>query len=131
MDHIIVPALRRFEEEWHFSHVVRDRGLLFLSGVTGTDESGRVASDPDEQFEQAFVHLAAYLKAAHATLNDILELTSYHVDLRAHLAAFTAVKDRHLVRPYPAWSAIGVAELITEGALVELRVVAHNPQTTA
>jgi hypothetical protein len=37
--------------------------------------------------------------------------------LREHLGTFTAVKDRHIFAPYPAWSAIGVSELITEGAL--------------
>jgi enamine deaminase RidA (YjgF/YER057c/UK114 family) len=60
-------------------------------------------------------------------MHDVAELTSYHVDLRKHLDDFIAVKDRHIQRPYPAWSAIGVSELITPGALVELRVVATAP----
>jgi hypothetical protein len=53
----------------------------------------------------------------------------YHVDLRLHLDTFKAAKDRPLLPAYPAWSAIGVAELITEGALVEIRVVAVDPRT--
>jgi enamine deaminase RidA (YjgF/YER057c/UK114 family) len=127
MEHIVVPALERFERQWHFSHVVRHAGLLFLSGVTGTDQDGHVATDPSEQFEQAFVHLRLYLEAARASMGDIVEMTTYHVALHDHLAAFIAVKDRHVLAPYPAWSAIGVSDLITRGALVELRVIAKAP----
>lgn len=39
-----------------------------------------------------------------------------------------SAKDRHLVAPYPAWSAIGVSQLITEGALVEIRAIAVDPR---
>jgi enamine deaminase RidA (YjgF/YER057c/UK114 family) len=124
MEHITVPGLEAFEDRWHFSHVVAARGLLLLSGVTGTGVDGVVARDPAEQFDQAFVHLRRYLEAAGASLTDVVEMTTYHVDLREHLEAFTEVKDRWIVPPYPAWSAIGVAELITAGALVEIRAVA-------
>lgn len=67
-----------------------------------------------------------HLAAAEASMHDLLEMTTYHVGLRQHLAAFVAVRDRHVQKPYPAWSAIGVSELITEGALVEIRVVARD-----
>jgi enamine deaminase RidA (YjgF/YER057c/UK114 family) len=95
-----------------------------LSGVTGTGVDGRVSNDPAEQFDQAFLHLRQCLEAAGASMAAIVEMTTYHVGLREHLRTFTAAKDRHIVAPYPAWSAIGVSELITEGALVEIRVIA-------
>jgi enamine deaminase RidA (YjgF/YER057c/UK114 family) len=41
------------------------------------------------------------------------------------------VKDRHIFAPYPAWSAMGVSELITEGALVEIRVIATDDRPGA
>jgi enamine deaminase RidA (YjgF/YER057c/UK114 family) len=127
-DHLIVPELARFEADWRFSHVVRTRGLLLLSGVTGTDEHGHVSGDPTTQFEQAFEHLRLHLATAGAAFREVAEMTTYHVDLRRHLDAFTAVKDRHILQPYPAWSAIGVSELITPGALLEIRAVALDPQ---
>jgi enamine deaminase RidA (YjgF/YER057c/UK114 family) len=126
--HFSVPGLEAFNEQRHFSHVVAAGGLLLLSGVTGTHADGTVSPDPEEQFERAFAHLRRYLAAAGASLADVAEITSYYVGLREHLETFMAVKDRHLVKPYPAWSAIGVAELITEGALVELRAVAVAPR---
>ncbi|MDQ3629849.1 MAG: Rid family hydrolase [Actinomycetota bacterium] len=128
MEHILTPGLEAFEDRWHFSHVVAARGLLLLSGVTGTGVDGLISSNPAEQFEQAFRHLRQGLEAAGASLTEVAEMTTYHVDLRQHLDAFVEVKDRHLVAPYPAWSAIGVAQLITEGALVEIRAIAVDPR---
>ena len=46
-------------------------------------------------------------------MESIVEMTTYHVGLREHLDDFMTVKDRHIHRPYPAWSAIGISELIT------------------
>jgi enamine deaminase RidA (YjgF/YER057c/UK114 family) len=128
VEHIIAPELANFEDQWTFSHVVRHRGVLYLSGVTGTTVEGVASDDAGEQFEQAFTHLRQYLAAAGASLADIVEMTTYHVGLREHLDAFCAVKDRHITKPYPAWSAIGVSELITPGALVEVRVIADDPR---
>jgi enamine deaminase RidA (YjgF/YER057c/UK114 family) len=131
MEHIITPGLEAFEDRWHFSHVVAARGLLLLSGVTGTSADGVIDDDPATQFDHAFVHLRQYLEAAGASLKDVVEMTSYHVDLRRHLDAFIAVKDRYITAPYPAWSAIGVSQLVTEGALVEIRAIAADPRAAA
>ncbi|WP_299476092.1 Rid family hydrolase [uncultured Roseibium sp.] len=51
-------------------------------------------------------------------------MTSYHVDLRAHFETFRAVRSEYVREPYPAWTAIEVAGLRREGAVVEIRVVA-------
>jgi hypothetical protein len=42
------------------------------------------------------------------------------------LGAFIKVKDEFVRMPYPAWTAIGIAELITEGTLLEIRVIANR-----
>ena len=63
-----------------------------------------------------------------AELSDIVEITSYHVGISAHMEAFMRVWARYLKEPYPAWTAIGVAELIVPGGLVELRAVAVDPR---
>ena len=73
MEHIITPGLEAFEDRWHFSHVVAARGLLLLSGVTGTSAEGLVSDQPATQFDPAFVHLRQYLEAAGASLTVITE----------------------------------------------------------
>ena len=129
MDHLADPQTATFTDQWHFSHVVRSRGLFFLSGVTGTRTNGVVDADPKMQFQTMFAHLRQYLAAADADLDALVEITTYHVNMREHLDAFIEVKDEYLAGPYPAWSAIGVSELITPGALVELRAIAEAPGT--
>jgi enamine deaminase RidA (YjgF/YER057c/UK114 family) len=78
------------------------------------------------QFRDAFRFLEANLRAAELDLDQIVDLTTYHVGLRRHLPAFMKVKDEFIREPYPAWTAIGVAELITEGTLVEIRAIARR-----
>ena len=65
------------------------------------------------------------LSAGGASFADVTEMTTFHVGLQAHLAAFMAVKDRYMHEPYPAWTAIGITELAIPGGLVEIRVTAR------
>lgn len=80
--------------------------------------------DPEAQFATAFEALRAILAEAGAELSDVVELTTYHVDMARHMETFMKVRDRYLAEPWPAWTAIGVAELIVPGGLVEIRAVA-------
>ena len=84
--------------------------------------------DPEAQFAVAFETLGGILREGGAELSDIVEITSYHVGISAHMEAFMRVWARYLKEPYPAWTAIGVAELIVPGGLVELRAVAVDPR---
>jgi len=121
------PDFSRFDEDWHFSRVRNAGEFVFFSGVTGCRPDYSVAADPKTQFRDAFRFLKATLESAGLGLADIVEMTTYHVDLRKHLDAFMAVKDDFIEPPYPAWSSIGPTELITEGTLVEIRVICRRP----
>ena len=115
-----------FESDWRLARFVEVNGLFLFSGVTGCRPDYTVSLDPEEQFRDAFSFLAGALSAARLQLRDVIELTSYHVDLRKHLPTFRRVKDEFMAPPYPAWSCIGTTELITPGTLVELRVMASR-----
>jgi enamine deaminase RidA (YjgF/YER057c/UK114 family) len=123
---IAAPEFSHYPEEWHLSPILMSGEFAFLSGQTGTSPDGTVASDPEQQFRDAFSFLKANLSAAGLSFDDVVEMTTYHVDLRKHLPLFVKVKDEHIGAPYPAWTAIGVTELITEGTLVEIRVIARR-----
>ena len=83
--------------------------------------------EPEAQVSTAFVALRAVLPAAGADLADLVEITTYHVDISRHMETFMRVKDRFIHAPYPAWTAIGVSELIVPGGLMEIRAVAKDP----
>ena len=122
----VAPEFAHFIDDWHFSPVLDTGDFVFLSGVTGVHPDGRVSPDPETQFRDAFNFVAANLAAVGLGLRHIAELTSYHVGLRRHLGGFIHVKDE-MIRPhYPAWTAVGVSELISDGTLVELRVIARR-----
>jgi enamine deaminase RidA (YjgF/YER057c/UK114 family) len=76
------------------------------------------------QTRNAFAKIARVLAEAGATLDDIVEMTSYHIGLRDHFNAFDDIRCELLSSPYPAWTAIEAAGLRRPGALVELRVIA-------
>lgn len=123
---LAAPEFAHYPADWHLSPVLDTGELVFLSGQTGCRPDGTVAADPEQQFRDAFGFLQANLAAAGLSLADVVEMTTYHVELRRHLSTFTRVKDEHVAAPYPAWTAIGVSELITEGTLIELRVIARR-----
>jgi enamine deaminase RidA (YjgF/YER057c/UK114 family) len=123
---LTAPDFAHFPREWHLSPVLDTGEFVFFSGVTGTHPDLSVAGDPETQIRDTFEFLKASLAAADLTFADVAEMTSYHVALRRHLAQFIKVKDEYIAAPYPAWTAIGVSELITEGTIVEIRVIARR-----
>ncbi|MEM8730959.1 MAG: RidA family protein [Pseudomonadota bacterium] len=101
-------------------------GHIFVTGMTGSDSDGRMPADPETQFRAAFAKIATVLEEAGASLADVVEMTSYHVAL-ARQFDFDQVRLDLLTEPYPAWTAVEVAGLRRDGALVEIRVIAQAP----
>jgi enamine deaminase RidA (YjgF/YER057c/UK114 family) len=123
---IVTPEFAHYPSEWHFSPGLDTGDFVFFSGITGTRSDLSIAAEPEMQFREAFRILQANLVQARLAMSDVVEITSYHVNLRQHLNAFMKVKDEYVAEPYPAWTAVGVAELITDGALVEIRAIAKR-----
>jgi enamine deaminase RidA (YjgF/YER057c/UK114 family) len=122
---LVIPAsMKAMYEQFHFAPAVRANGMLLCSGQIGTGSNGRPQADPTEQFTAAFEAVKAVLAEAGLDFADVVEMTTYHVDLQKHIGAFMAVKDRYVSEPFPAWTAIGITELAFPGGLAEVRVVA-------
>lgn len=127
---IVPKQFSHYYSDFHFSPAIESlcegSGFVFCSGATGTRSDGSISENPEVQFRDAFETVQLYLNEAGLSFDDVVEMTTYHIHLREHLEIFKAVKDEFVKEPYPAWSAIGVSEFITEGALVEIRVVASR-----
>ena len=121
-------AFSHFIGDWHLSPVIDTGDFIFFSGVTGVRPDLTVAADPETQIRDTFEFLKDHLKVAKSTFDDVVEMTTYHVDLRQHLSVFVKVKDEYVKAPYPAWTAIGVSQLITEGTIVEIRLIARRSE---
>jgi enamine deaminase RidA (YjgF/YER057c/UK114 family) len=114
-------------DNFHFAEATKCNGFLFCSGIIGMDESGQVPDDVKQEFHNAWSGVEKLLSACGIGFGDIVECTTYHVGLQAHMADFMAVRDEFLSEPWPAWTAIGITELAVPGAHVEIRVTAKLP----
>jgi enamine deaminase RidA (YjgF/YER057c/UK114 family) len=103
---------------------VVSNGHLFMTGMTGSAADGSMPADPEAQFRAAFDKIGRVLAVEGLTFADVVEMTSYHVGLGAHFDLFNAVRSDYVREPWPAWTAVEVAGLRREGALVEIRVIA-------
>ena len=117
---VIPKAMKPMYEQFHFAPAVRRGKQLFCSGQVGNGPDGKVDPDPAAQMVTAFENLGSVLSEAGASFEDVVEITTYHVGLNEHIGVFMQVKDGFLKEPYPAWTAVGVAELAF-GALVEIK----------
>ena len=121
---LVPPELRTACAAAGMSPGVMFGGFVFLTGVTGSAPDGAMPAGEEAQFTACFDKIAAVLAEADLGLDSIVEMTSYHVGLRGHFDLFDDVRRARLSDPYPAWTAVEVAGLRRDGAVVEIRIVA-------
>jgi enamine deaminase RidA (YjgF/YER057c/UK114 family) len=117
------PEARAIQEAVGYATAVIAGDTIYLSGVVAGPAAGE--SDLAPGYERAFQHIAATLARAGASWDDVVDITTFHTDLTAHIDGFAAVKNRHVKAPFPAWTAIGVTRLYEPTAVVEIKVVAR------
>lgn len=123
---IVPPEFRASAERLRMSPAILAGRYVFLTGVTGSDAQGHMPEDPEAQIRNAFEKIVAVLREAGLTFRSMVEMTTYHVGLRAHFSLFDAIRLEYAEEPYPAWTAVEVAGLRREGAIVEMRVIAST-----
>jgi enamine deaminase RidA (YjgF/YER057c/UK114 family) len=123
---IVPPAFRAGTARLRFSPGILSGGHVFLTGMTGSDLDGGMPDDPATQFRNAFNKIGLVLNEAGLSFDAIVEMTTYHIGLRGHFGVFDAIRLEYVTEPYPAWTAVEVAGLRREGAIVEIRVIAQS-----
>ena len=124
---VVFPAGRQALYEHHrYSPAVRADGFLFVSGQVGSREDGSPEPDFEAQVRLAFANLQATLRAAGCSLDDIVDVTTFHTDPERQFDTVLAVKNEVFPEaPYPTWTAIGVNWLA--GFDFEIKVIARIP----
>jgi len=106
-----------------FSQAVKCGNTIWVSGQVGIDDAFHPAEGIEKQARLAFENLRRVLKSADADLCDIVELVTYHTSM-ADMKGFSKVKSEFIPMNFPAWTAVGVKELVMPGLLVEVRATA-------
>ncbi|UTF59017.1 RidA family protein [Gilvimarinus sp. DA14] len=123
----IFPANRHALYEAHgYSAAIKSDDLLFVSGQVGSREDGTPEPNFKRQVELAFANLKAVLAGAGCTLDDVIDVTSFHTDPENQFGQIMEVKSQEFsTQPYPNWTAVGVNWLA--GFDFEIKVVARIP----
>jgi len=123
----IFPADRHaLYDEHGYSAAIRSGDLLFVSGQVGSRSDGTPEPDLESQVRLAFQNLKATLAAAGCTLDDIVDVTTFHTDPENQFGTIMPIKQELFnTRPYPNWTAIGVNWLA--GFDFEIKVIARIP----
>lgn len=121
---IIPPAMQTIVERAGYAPAVKVGDTLYCAGQVGRTADLQVIEDPEQQFLAAWENLRQVLEAGGCTFEDIVDMTTYHVDMSRHMAVFREVKNRVFPRGLCAWTCIGVSELAHPGILVEIKCVA-------
>ncbi|MBB6559071.1 enamine deaminase RidA (YjgF/YER057c/UK114 family) [Acidovorax soli] len=109
-----------------YSAAIQSGDLLFVSGQVGSRGDGSPEPDFEAQVRLAFANLQATLKAGGCTLDDIVDVTTFHTDPQNQFETMMAVKnDIFPAAPYPNWTAVGVNWLA--GFDFEIKVIARIP----
>lgn len=110
-----------------YSAAIRSGDLLFVSGQVGSRADGSPEPDFEAQVQLAFDNLAAVLRAAGCSFDDVVDVTTFHTDPAAQFDTFQAVRLKAIGQaPYPNWTAVGVTWLA--GFDFEIKVIARIPQ---
>jgi reactive intermediate/imine deaminase len=106
-----------------YSQAVKVGHTVYLSGQIPLDPASMtlVTGGFAQETHQVFQNLKAVCEAAGGSLNDIVKLNAYLLDL-SHFAVFNEIMATYFTQPYPARAAVGVASL-PRGAQVEVEGV--------
>lgn len=127
---IIPPGMNSLVERAGYVPAVKVGKTLYCAGQVGRTPDLKVIPDPEQQFLAARENLRRVLAAGGCGFDDVVEMTTYHVDLQRHLPLFRRVKDSVFPRSTCAWTCLGVAELAIPGLLIEIKCIAVQRQAS-
>ena len=126
---IVPDGMEAVYEKIRYAPGLKVGNTLYVSGQIGRNAAMELVEGREAQIAQAFENLKLVLAAAGASMSDVVDLTTFHTDMR-DLPLFMEVRDRYITTdPLPAWTAVGAHMLGgTAGYIVEIKAVAVLPE---
>src|SRR3984893_17832468 len=80
---VVPKEMEVIKERFHYNPGVKATGhLLFIAGQVGRDQNLNVIEGKAAPFVQAFEKVKAVLSAAGAPFDDVVDMVTYHTDMR-------------------------------------------------
>ena len=123
-EHLAPAGWEGSYHQLHYTPVVKIGDRVIVSGIPAAE------GDTDEaKIRWMFEQLKLHLESAGASMEDVVELTSFHVssdheDFRRRVEPVLKVHREFFKDHYPAWTAVGTTALFSAGAPVEMRAEA-------
>ena len=100
-----------------YSQAVRIGDIVYMSGQIGLDPTtGMLVDGVEAQSHQVFLNMRAVAEAAGGTLDDVVKLTVFVVDL-GDFAKINEIMQSYFKSPFPARSTVEVAGLPREASV--------------
>lgn len=93
---------------------------IFVSGQGPRD----LNADMETQMRQTFERIREVLQAGGASMENIVVLRSYFVNITRDLPVYRKIRREYLSKPYPASTAVGVPALAIPGLMIEIEAEA-------
>lgn len=123
---VVIPAGRdRAYDNYHYAPAIRVGDTVIVSGLVAYK-----GADYEEKVRNMFEELKRTLAAAGAELGDVVELNTFHAQVKDTAAfdeefgRFLKIHNEYFPDHYPAWTAVGTTALLAEGAALEMRAMA-------
>ena len=126
---IIVPENHRWAyESWGFAAaVVVEDDVIYVSGVVSFLEGeGSYEERYARGFRSALEEVDRVLHEANASLDDVVDITTFHTDLARQIETAVAIRMEVMNEPHPAWTAVGTTALAVPDGVTEIKVIAHR-----
>jgi enamine deaminase RidA (YjgF/YER057c/UK114 family) len=126
---VIVPEeAKESYETWGYAPAVKVGNTIYVSGVVSVLEGeGTYEERYARGFKSALDWIEKVLNEAGASLDDVVDIRSFHTDLQRQLDVAVKVRMEAMSPPHPAWTAVGTTALASPDGVTEIKVVAYVP----
>lgn len=111
-------------EPYLLSQAIKFGNLLFVSGQAGAGDDGKiVAGGFRAQGEQAFANLRRALEAGGSSLEDVIKVTIFVIDM-SNFKEVVELRRQFFTAPYPADTIAEIKALYDPAAMIEIEAIA-------
>lgn len=124
---IVIPERAKpYYEDAGYAPAIRVGNTLYVSGIViSLRGEGSYEERYARGYREALEWLGEVLAEAGASMDDVIDITTFHTDLQRQLDTAVEVNKEIMGLPHPAWTAVGTTALASPDGVTEIKVVAY------